>query len=131
MAGHGRYDAFISYKSVDVRVARELADQLIASGRRVWFAEYEILLSNFDEFQQSVLEGLRRSKRAIAITSDLYTQSQYCAVELATLMERVGPGRILEVRLPGEHESHRLFPELSHSPQCTSRDTAEILSFVA
>lgn len=44
------YDAFITYKSEDADLVRNVADQLIASGIRVWFAEYQVLLQNYDQF---------------------------------------------------------------------------------
>jgi hypothetical protein len=130
MKRFGGYDVFISYRSLDAHSAREIADQLIASGIRVWFAEYQILLTNWDQFEEALLEGIRRSAFGLAITNDRYAESEHCRLEMAKLIERIGPGRVLEVRLPDEDETRRVFPALSSSPHSAPRDTGEILSFV-
>jgi hypothetical protein len=92
------FGLFISYRSTDVSLARELADLLIAGGVRVWFAEYRILMAHRERFQQMIDAGIRESAASIAITSDEYYDSAYCVHELANLKRRVGLPRILEVR---------------------------------
>ncbi|MDQ2976166.1 MAG: toll/interleukin-1 receptor domain-containing protein [Acidobacteriota bacterium] len=126
------YDIFISYKSEQAETAREIADQLIANGRKVWFAEYEILLSNRDDelVQAAIDEGIRQSAYGLAITNNLYAGSKYCRLEMKQLLERCGPSKILEIRLPEEEEPYRLFPKLQESPSHSSEHTNEILDFV-
>ncbi|MDQ0290576.1 hypothetical protein J3R75_002683 [Oligosphaera ethanolica] len=37
------YDAFISYRSGDAQVVRNIVEPIMASGLNVWFAEYKIV----------------------------------------------------------------------------------------
>ena len=124
------HEAFVSYKSDDVQLAREITDQLIASGRRVWFAEYQILLQARDQFQEAILRGIRRSAVGLAITNDRYAESEYCRLEMHDLLERCGPERVLEIKVPAEDGPHRQFPGLEASPQATAADLNDALSFV-
>ena len=39
------YDYFISYKSEDTNIVRIIAEQMMASGLKIWFAEYNIIFS--------------------------------------------------------------------------------------
>jgi hypothetical protein len=111
-----RYDAFISYKSHDVGMARAIADQLIGSGLRVWFAEYQILLRRYEKFQAAIDMGIRRSRYGVAITNDRYADSVHCQHEMRQLLEHCEPGNVLEVRLPPEPRTQGLFPALARSP---------------
>lgn len=126
----GGYDIFVSYRSIDAHVARQVAEQLVASGLRVWFAEYQILLRNWDRFEAAILKGIRRSAFGLAITNDGYANSSNCQLEMAELIERLGPSCLLEVRLPDEGGTHHVFPEVAASPHFTPRNTQEIGSFV-
>ena len=97
-----KYDCFISYKSKNVVVARQIADRLVASGRKVWFAEYEVLLYNRDRFPEEIERGLRDCKYGIVLTNDDYAKSEYCRSELVRLLEFCGPERTLEIMIPSE-----------------------------
>jgi len=124
------YDIFISYKSHDVQIARLLADQLIASGKRVWFAEYQILVRRYSKFQAAIDAGIRRSRYGLAITNDRYAGSEYCQREMKQLLERCGFERVLEVRIPAEEDTRKLFPSLVNSPSHTGDRANEILEFI-
>ena len=93
-----RFGMFISYRSIDAALARELADLLTAAGVRVWFAEYEILLSGRERFVRAIDRGVRESLAAIVVTSEEYFASDHCMREMEGLRRAVGPDRILEVR---------------------------------
>ena len=125
-AGHD-YDAFVSYKSEDVTVVRAVADGLIAAGARVWFAEYEILLSGRERFQERIDEGIRRSAHGLVFTNDRFVGSPYCRRELDQLLEFAGPERIMEITLPREEGPHREYPSLERSDSLDLRDPDEIL----
>jgi hypothetical protein len=125
-AGHD-YDAFVSYKSEDVTVVRAVADGLIAAGARVWFAEYEILLSGRERFQERIDEGIRHSAYGLVFTNDRFVGSPYCRRELDELLEFAGPERIMEITLPREEGPHREYPSLDRSDLLDLRDPDEIL----
>lgn len=93
-----RYGMFVSYRSIDAPLARELADLLSSAGVRVWFAEYEILLSGRERFARAIDRGVRESVAAIAVTSEEYFASEHCMREMEGLARTVGTERILEVR---------------------------------
>ncbi len=61
---------FISYKSHNADVAREVADALLANGVNVWFAEYQVLFGNYDDFQKAVNEGIDRASHALLFTNN-------------------------------------------------------------
>lgn len=90
---------FISYKSQNVDIARQIADQLIAQGIHVWFNEYMILLKNRDEFEEAIHQGLACCTHAIILTSDAYHKSDWCKLELDGLRAQLAPNRVLHVRL--------------------------------
>jgi tetratricopeptide (TPR) repeat protein len=126
------YDVFLSYKSKNVGIARAMADRLIASGRKVWFAEYQVLLTDRHRFQEAIDRGIRRSKYGLALTNNAYAGSAYCAAEMLQLLEFCGPKNVLEIKIPDEPETHRKYPRLSESPAhlFTGR-VDDVLAFVA
>jgi tetratricopeptide (TPR) repeat protein len=97
-----KYDSFISYKSKNVVVARQIADRLIASGRKVWFAEYEVLLNDRDRFQEAIDRGIPDCKYGLALTNDDYAKSECCEAEIAQLLKVSGPEKVLEIMIPKE-----------------------------
>lgn len=98
------YDLFISYKSEDVQVVRQVVDALLAAGKRIWFAEYMILLSRRGEFQKAITAGLERSGNGIAFTNRRYSDSPHCRDELAHLTQPQPAGRVQtgELKLFGQ-----------------------------
>ncbi|MGQ0704473.1 MAG: toll/interleukin-1 receptor domain-containing protein [Gemmatimonadales bacterium] len=126
------WDGFISYKSRNVEVARALGEQLVASGRRIWFAEHQILLVDRDRFQEAIDRGIARSRWGIALTNDAYVASPYCEREMELLLRHVGPGRILEIRIPAEARVRRRFPALARTPSMEyTGDLSAVLGFIA
>ncbi len=125
------FDLFISYKSHDVDLVRPVVDRLIASGLDVWFAEYQILLQDRDKFAQAILDGIDRSSFGLAFTNNRYIDSPHCRLEIQRLLNRLGPARILEVKIPDEDRPHRLFPALDESPGGAARTTSEMLRFIS
>jgi hypothetical protein len=82
------YDAFLSYKSEDVDIVRKVADRLIASGLKVWFAEYVVLLQERDKFEAAIAYGTANSKCGVIFTSDLFrTNATYTGDEVRRLLE--------------------------------------------
>ncbi len=110
--GTKNWDVFISYKSKDVEVARAIADRLIASGLRVWFAEYQILLVQREKFQQAIDKGIRQSAYGIALTNDEYAGSEYCEREMVQLLRHPGADKIIEVMIPQEPLTHQKYSDL-------------------
>lgn len=95
------YDFFISYKSENVDLARAVADHLTASGHRVWFAEYEILLYDRDQFEMEIDDGIRHSRYGLVFLNDIYAASRHCGREIAQL-EAQKPDFVLIVRVPDQ-----------------------------
>ena len=94
-------DVFISYKSKNVDVARLVADRLIASGRKTWFAEYEVLLTDRHRFQEAIDRGIRECKYGLALTNNDYANSKYCRAEMDQLLKFCGPKKIMEIMIRG------------------------------
>ncbi|MFH1763050.1 MAG: toll/interleukin-1 receptor domain-containing protein [Gemmatimonadota bacterium] len=126
--GEKPFDVFISYKSEDVHVVRQIADLLLASGLKVWFAEYLILLS--EKYRQEEAEGadtaiqgaldrgIRSSRRGVLFTNDRYVGSHWCRQELDALLGPEGPGleNLIEVMIPSEPGTRERYPQLSTCP---------------
>jgi len=126
------WDVFISYKSQNVDLARAITNRLIASGLKVWFAEYQILLVGRAKFQQAIDKGIRQSRFGIALTNDEYAKSDYCGLEMKQLLQHPGPGHILEIKIPDEPLTHQKFNRLVHASQQVYRGELEsILTFIS
>ncbi len=128
----GHWDVFISYKSEDVEIARRVANQLMASGLKVWFAEYQVLLQNYDQFQEAINHGIDNSDWGIALTNNRYAESVYCSIEISRLLERLPPQNILEIMIPEKEElPHRKFKGLAQGPSHVGADLTEILAYIS
>jgi len=128
----GHWDAFISYKSEDIEVASRIANQLLASGLKVWFGEYQVLLQNYDQFQEAIDFGIDHCDWGIALTNDRYTQSPYCCTEISRLLERLPSQHILEIMIPKEEVlPHQKFQTLASCPAYVGADLPGIFAFIS
>jgi len=126
-----KYAVFISYKSKNVDTARLIANRLIASGKKVWFAEFEVLLTDRNRFQETIDKGIRKCKYGIALTNDDYADSKYCRREMEQLLEFCGPENIIEIMIPSEPKTHQKYERLKGAlAHVFSGDVDEVLSFV-
>jgi len=126
-----KYDVFISYKSKNVDMARLIADRLIASNRKAWFAEYQVLLTDRHRFQEAIDIGIRESRYGLALTNNDYARSPYCDAEMAQLLKSCGPRNVMEIMIPSEPMTHRKYPQLASSPaHIFTGDIDEALRFV-
>jgi hypothetical protein len=106
------YDIFVSYRSEDIHVVRPVAEHLMANGLRVWFAEYEVLLSGRERFSKAMAHGLSHCSWGVCFTNDRYADSEHCQKELQMLLDRGGPDRIVEIRCPNQPRTYSRFPGL-------------------
>ena len=140
----GNYYLFISYRTTDSTVARQVTERLIASGVKVWFAEYELLVKEQlmmrraseqarDAFIHKVLlQGMNGSTHGLALTNDSYAESVWCGMEIRHLLSRHAPDRLFEVMIPHEHMPHQRFPGLLRCPGMEFRGNVdEVLTFLA
>jgi len=127
-----KYDAFISYKSKNVDIARLISDRLTMSGKTVWFNEYQVLLVERDRFQEAIDKGIRRSRYGIALTNDDYAGSVYCEKEMVQLLQHCGAGNVLEIQIPREPRTREKYPQLEDSPtHVFTGDVRGLLQFIA
>jgi hypothetical protein len=125
------YDLFISYKSQDAPLAREVTDRLMAGGTRVWLAEYEIPLRWEAKFLDYIAYGIRRSRFGLAFTHEAYARSLYCREEMETLLRACGWKRLLRVRPHDTDPVDAAFPAIAQAPMLRSDGSvAEILAFI-
>lgn len=125
------YDFFISYRSTDVNTVRKIADQLLASGYKVWFAEYEILLKKRASFKEAIDRGILASKYGICFTNDVYIDSEHCKDEMSQLLDLKPIENILEIQIPKGHKTYNQFPQLSSCPSISySGNVNELLRFI-
>ncbi len=126
------YDFFMSYKSEDVATVRHVAEHLIAEGLNVWFAEYTILLSDRQRFQDFVDKGICQSRYGVCFTNDRYIGSPYCRIEIEQLLDPAicGPENLIEIRLPSEPLPHRKYPQLADSPSLEYLSVAQVLQHI-
>jgi len=125
-----KYDFFISYKSQNVSIVRQIVDQLISRGYNVWFAEYRILLKDRSQFQTVIDEGLSNSERGILFTNKIYAESPYCSDEAEKLLQSCSQDKIVEIKIPKEPEVHRKFPALAGCRSIETFDLNEIIKFL-
>ena len=124
------FDIFVSYKSEDIAAVRPVVDLLLASGYKVWFAEYAIPLTEWDRAQSFIDQGTRQSRYGLLFTSDLYIRSWYCQMEVEQLLEHCGPGRVLEVKIRDEPETHAHYPDLDQCPAIDYDDCPSALDLI-
>lgn len=126
------YDFFMSYKSEDVAAVRHVAEHLIAEGLNVWFAEYTILLSDRQGFQDFVDKGIRQSRYGVCFTNDRYVSSPYCRIEIEQMLDPAicGPENLIEIRLPSEPLPHRKYPQLARSPSVEYSSVVQALQHI-
>ncbi len=82
------YDVFISYKSKDANIVRRVVDVLKANGLKVWFAEWNILLVNYEDFQNEIEEGIERSNSALIFTNQDWFDSEHCNFEMRMIEKK-------------------------------------------
>lgn len=127
-----KFDAFISYKSKNADTARFIADLLIASGKKVWFAEYQVLLTDRDRFQEAIDKGIRKCKYGIALTNDDYADSEYCGREMKQLLEFCGTNNIMEIMIPSEPKTHQKYEQLENaSAYIFTGNADETINFIS
>jgi hypothetical protein len=109
---------FVSYRSSDANKVRAVVDVLRAHGLELWFAEYEVLAANYDDFTVEVERGIREAvdtcSHGIAFTNRGWAESEYCKQEIAWLVERFGKGspNLLQITMPQENLGEEVTPLL-------------------
>jgi len=126
-----KYAAFLSYKSEDVFFVRAVAERLLSFGLRVWFAEYHILLKNYDLFKAEIDTALTCSEFLVCFTNDAYIASQYCRYEIETFIKFSShKDRVIEIQYPPEHQPHTTYPWLAQCSSIISPSIDEAISFL-
>lgn len=92
-----RRDFFLSYKSEDANLVRQVAECLVSNGFSVWFAEYEILLPNYKDFQAAVENGLKNCEFGLLFTNPRYWASSYCKYEAERLRDNLNAQQVLDI----------------------------------
>lgn len=91
------WDAFICHATEDKdRFVRELAQQLIKRGIRVWYDEFTLKVG--DSLQRAVENGLLRSRYGIVVLSPRFLDKEWPQRELRVLLQR--DSRNMKVILP-------------------------------
>lgn len=128
------YDFFISYKAEDATIVRQFAEQLVASGLSVWFAEYLVLLSGRSdpEVKQAIDDGIQQSKYGICFTNNRYIQSPWCRDELEQLLKKFAPvlRKVIEIQLSAYPSPHQKYPELAQSSSIQFSNVNQGLRFI-
>ncbi len=98
------YDCFVSYRTDSVHTVRFLAEQLVARGAKLWFAEWEIRVSGRRGFQEAINQGIASSRNIICYTNAGYAHSEYCQIEAMQVLDVPGKENrhILDLRMPEE-----------------------------
>lgn len=103
---------FVSYKSEDVQEVRAVVDLLRANGIELWFAEYEVLSSKYEDFVEQLDDALRQaissSTHAVIFSNLRWSSSGHCRNELDWICDRFQrePSHVLHVRKPDEDLPH-------------------------
>lgn len=130
----GEYDLFISYKSQNANLAREIAQHLMQQGIRVWFNEYSVPLDIYDNdqsVQNAIDKGVDLSAFLIVLSNDSWVESTYCEREFVRFIAKSGPSKILEIRVPPEQKPHVNWPILRKaSSMIYNGNTIEILKII-
>lgn len=123
-----RWDFFLSYKSENANEVRRIAERLMAAGYQVWFAEYEVLLRSYDQFQPRIYRGTQNCSFALLFTTNSYSRSKHCCDEVKWLKQHFTnePGRIIEVSLEEPNDARNALGLSAQSPRLSARLPARI-----
>ena len=101
---------FISYKSENANIVRRVVELLIATGVDVWFAEYEVLSGNYDDFDKNLDPELslaiQSSSHALIFTNSVWNESAHCQGELREIMDHIPIGNVIQICIPKETGNH-------------------------
>jgi len=138
------YDIFISYKSQNVLLARQIAERLIASGFKVWFAEYELLVKDqlmlqemplserMDLINAAIQQGVMICRYGLVLTNNRYADSEYCRFEAENLIRLLGSQNVFEVMIPPEDSPHQKCEGLSLCSSMVYQGSLEdVLEFIS
>ena len=127
------FDIFMSYKSEDVTVVRQITEQLIARDITVWFAEYTIAVNERPRFQEAIDAGIRRSRYGVCFTNNKYVDSPYCRREVEQLLDPLncGPHKVVEFQFPSETRPHLAYPQLTGSHSVEYEGIDQALRYIA
>src|ERR1041384_6872352 len=84
-----QYDVFLSYRSADRDVVRQLAERLKAEGLRVWFDEWMIHAGN--RIPDQIERGLQESRTFLSLMSPPAFDSDWVSLERGAALMR-SPG---------------------------------------
>lgn len=126
------FDLFVSYKSHDANIVRILAEQLLAQGVKVWFAEYLILLSQREEFQNFIDDGIATSEYAICVTNERYSKSKHCQKEIDQILAEFDAANIVEIKVPNEphHYEEKFYAKGIKSKEFKKDTIGELIEFI-
>lgn len=118
-----RWDFFLSYKSDNANEVRRIAERLMARGFKVWFAEYEVLLHSYEQFEARIRSGARNCSWALLFTTDQYAASRHCTNEVSWLKQRFAkePHRMIEVALTDPSDARVSLALPSASPRVVAK----------
>lgn len=124
---------FISYKSEDAVLARQLTERFIACGLTPWFAEYAISIPERNRFQQAIDSGVENSRFGICLTNEKYFKSKYCEDERKGLLENCGVDRVIELNIDPTYKTPQEMPWAASLTHCTIqqsfKDVTELAGF--
>src|SRR4051812_29359925 len=119
---------FISYKSENAQLVRQVVEELMYHGIRTWFAEYDLLSKDHirledlykrlrdeignEKAEQAYREQIRQvlstamsdCTHGVAFTNQFWAGSDFCKHEINYLIEKFGnrTSRVLQICLPNE-----------------------------
>jgi len=79
----------------------------------VWFAEYEILLSNYEAFQAAVDNGMENCEFGVLFTNPRYLASRHCRHEAEWLRKRLSPEKVLDISLTAPTNLPHIISDIS------------------
>lgn len=125
-----KYQYFLSYKSEDIELVRNVCDWLYAENIPVWLNEYNIKHTNQNQFQEFINEGIDQSEYGVLFITEEYAGSPYCLIEVERLLRRLPVERIIPIVLEKPERFKRLYPEIPLPLEKATRDTHAILDIL-
>lgn len=108
---------FISYKSENVNDVRLIIEELIGRNVPVWFAEYEVLANNYDNFTEKLNEhifaAINSSDYWLIFTNDKWADSLHCQNESRRIYECQNLDNVIQICIPRERKTIERNPWLA------------------
>lgn len=130
-----RYMFFLSYRSDEIDIIRQVADWLMANQVSFWMDEYCVRHRHQEVFQEEIYKGIDRSEYFVCFLSKNYFNSPYCLIELERALKKFPIEKFTFICLEQDWEELEkkfleFYPELSEHKKLINPVTKDLFRII-